>query len=83
MRDYAIVTRLRDPKTEQIALIVAGLGSWGTQAAGEFVTNPNNLKKIEPFAPRNWQQKNLQVVLATDIIRGSSGPPTVLAADFW
>lgn len=83
MRDYAIVTRLRDPKTEQIALIVAGLGSWGTQAAAEFVTNPNHVKKLEPFAPRNWQQKNLQVVLATDVIHGSSGPPMVLAADFW
>jgi hypothetical protein len=83
LRDYAIVTRVRDPKTEQIALIVAGIGSWGTQAAGEFVANPNHLRKLEPFAPRDWQQKNLQVVIATDIIQGSSGPPTVLAADFW
>src|SRR6201999_1667154 len=32
LRDYAIVTRLRDPKTEQTALIVAGIGGWGTQA---------------------------------------------------
>jgi hypothetical protein len=83
MRDYAIVTRLRDPKTEQVALIVAGLGSWGTQAAAEFVSNPNHVKKLERLAPRDWQQKNLQVVIATDIIRGSSGPPAVLAAEFW
>jgi hypothetical protein len=83
LRDYAIVTRVRDPKTEQIALIVAGLGSWGTQAAAEFVSNPDHVKKLEPFAPRNWQQKNLQVVLTTDVIRGSSGPPTVIAAEFW
>jgi hypothetical protein len=83
LRDYAIVTRVRDPKTEQIALIVAGLGSWGTQAAGEFVSNPDHVKKLESFAPRNWQQKNLQVVLATDVIHGSSGPPIVIAAEFW
>jgi hypothetical protein len=83
IRDYAIMTRVRDPKTEQIALIVAGLGSWGTQAAGEFVSNPDHVKKLESFAPRNWQQKNLQVVLATDIIRGSSGPPMVIATEFW
>lgn len=83
MRDYAVVTRLRDPKTEQTALIVAGIGGWGTQAAGEFVSNPNHLKKLERFAPRDWQQKNLQVVVATDIIRGSPGPPIVLAAEFW
>lgn len=83
LRDYAIVTRVRDPKTEQIALIVAGLGSWGTQAAGEFVSSPDHVKKLERFAPRNWQQKNLQVVLATDVIRGSSGPPIVISAEFW
>jgi hypothetical protein len=83
MRDYAVVTRLRDPRTEQIALIVAGLTGWGTQAAGEFVSNPDHVKKLERLAPPEWQQKNLQVVIATDIIHGSPGPPTVLAADFW
>ena len=73
----------RDPKTEQTVVIVAGIGSWGTLAAGEFVTMPEHLKKIEGVAPKHWEQKNLQVVLATDVIRGSSGPPIVLAANFW
>jgi len=82
-RDYAIVSRLRDPRTEQTAMIVAGIGSWGTQAAGEFVTSPAHLKKLEAFAPRGWAQKNLQVVIATDVIAGSSGPPIVVAAHFW
>jgi hypothetical protein len=82
-RDYAIVSRVRDPKTEQTVVVVAGIGSWGTLAAGEFVTMPEHLKKLEAIAPKHWEQKNLQVVLATDVIRGSSGPPTVLAAHFW
>jgi hypothetical protein len=82
-RDYAIVSRVRDPKTEQTAVIVAGIASWGTLAAAEFVTNPDHLKKLEAFAPKHWEQKNVQVVVATDVIRGSSGPPTVLAAHFW
>jgi hypothetical protein len=82
-RDYAIVSRVRDPKTEQTAVIVAGIGSWGTQAAGEFVTNPEHLKKLDVVAPKHWEQKNLQVVIATDVIHGVSGPPTVLAAHFW
>jgi hypothetical protein len=62
---------VRDPKTEQTAVI----GSWGTQAAGEFVTNTDNLKKLEVFAPKHWERKNVQVVISTDIIRASSGPP--------
>jgi hypothetical protein len=83
IRDYAIVSRVRDVKTEQPVVIVAGIGSWGTLAAGEFVTNPAHLKKLESLAPKHWEEKNLEVVLATDVIRGSSGPPTILAAHFW
>lgn len=82
-RDYAIVSRVRDPKTEQTAVIVAGIGSWGTQAASEFVSKPEHLKKIEAYAPRHWETKNLQVVIATDIIRASSGPPIIVATHFW
>jgi hypothetical protein len=82
-RDYAIVSRLRDPQTEQPVVIVAGIGSWGTLAAGEFVSHPEHLKKLESLAPRGWEQKNLQVVISTDVIRGSSGPPAVRSAHFW
>lgn len=82
-RDYAIVSRIRDPQTEQVAVVVAGIGSWGTLAAGEFVSHPEHLKKLVAFAPRHWEQKNVQVVISTDVIRGSSGPPNVLAAHFW
>ena len=82
-RDYAIVSRVRDPKTEQTVVIVAGIGSWGTLAAGEFVTRPEHLAKLEKLAPKHWERGNLEVVLATDVIRGSSGPPIVLAAHFW
>jgi hypothetical protein len=82
-RDYAIVSRVRDPKTEQTVVVVAGIGSWGTLAAGEFVASSEHLEKLEKLAPSHWERKNLQVVLATDVIRGSSGPPILLAAQFW
>jgi len=82
-RDYAIISRVRDPKTEQTAVVVAGIGSWGTLAAGEFVSSPEHLKKLDAFAPRHWERNNVQVVIATDVIRGSCGPPVVLAVHFW
>ena len=41
------------------------------------------LPKIQPVAPRGWQQKNFQLVLSTDVIRGKSGHPNILAAHFW
>lgn len=82
-RDFAIVSRVRDPETKQAAIIVAGIGSWGTLAASEFVSHPEYLKELDAFAPRHWEQKNLQVVISADVIRGSSGPPNILATYFW
>jgi len=83
VRDYAIVTRLHDPLTDQAGLIVAGIGAWGTQAAAEFVSNPVNLSKLASLGPHDWGKKNIQVVIGTDVIHGSSGPPIVLGSWFW
>jgi hypothetical protein len=82
-RDYAIVLRMADPKTEQMVVAAAGITVFGTLAAGEFLTDPNELKKLESVAPRGWEGKNVELVLKTDVIRGRSGPASIVAAQFW
>ena len=82
-RDYALVVRVLDPRTEQMVVTAAGLSVFGTLAAGEFLTNPEEFRKLQAVAPRGWQQKNFEVVLSTDVIRGKSGHPNVVAAHFW
>lgn len=82
-RDYAIVLRLRDPKTEQMVVTAAGITCFGTLIAGEFLTDPNQIKKLEAVAPRGWEGKRIAIVLSTDIIKGSTGPPNIVAAKFW
>jgi hypothetical protein len=82
-KDYAIVSRLLDPRVEQIVVIIGGLGPHGTEVAGEFVTSVDQMKKLDAFAPSDWKGKNLQVVLSTEVVKGSSGPPKIEAAYFW
>ena len=82
-RDYAVVVRVLDPKTEQMVVTAAGLSSLGTLAAGEFLTNPQEFQKIEAIAPKKWQKMNFELVLSTDVIRGKSGHPAIVAAHFW
>jgi hypothetical protein len=82
-RDYAIVSRVQDPNTEQTTVIVAGIAHWGTLAAGEFVTDPTQIQKLRASAPKRWEHMNMQVVLATDVIDGVSGPPKIVATQFW
>jgi hypothetical protein len=82
-RDYALVLRVSDPKTDQMVVTVAGISALGTLAAGEFLTNPEEIKKIEAVAPKGWKNKNLEMVLSIDVIKGNPGRANIVAAHFW
>jgi hypothetical protein len=82
-KDYAIIARCWNPETGRMVVVAAGVHPWGTAAAGDFLTVPDNLKKLEALAPKKWKNKSLEVVLSTDIIKGVAGPPKVVAAHFW
>lgn len=81
--DYAIVTRVFEPTTEKTVVSVAGIETYGTLAASEFVTEAPYLAAALGTAPPDWRQKNVQFVLGTKIIDGTPGPPRILAAQFW
>lgn len=81
--DYAIVTRLLNSTTGQFVVIVAGIRSYGTQAAGEFVSNPEYLKAALQTAPQGWEGKNMQILLQTSVTDGLPGPPQVVGIHVW
>jgi hypothetical protein len=83
IEDYAIVTRVFEPTTEKTVLSVAGIETYGTLAASEFVTEPTYLAAALGDAPPDWRRKNVQFVLGTKIIDGTPGPPRILAVQFW
>lgn len=77
---YVVVSRFMSPETRQWAMTVVGLNGYGTEAAGEFISNSEFVKYF-PASMRS--QKNLQIVLQTNVINGSAGPPQVLAVYTW
>ena len=81
--DYAIVSRVFDPTTEQTVVIAAGITHYGTKVAAEFLTNEAYFAEALSNAPDNWHRKNMQVVLSTKVMSGTHGPPNVLAVHFW
>jgi hypothetical protein len=81
--DYAIIVRTMDAATERAVVSVAGVQDSGTLAASEFVTNLAYLSKAFRHAPKDWYRKNIQVVLRTPSVKGTPGPPQVLAMHFW
>jgi len=81
--DYAIVARYRDPTTEGLVMVVAGLGPFGTEAASAFAVSPQYLEQIATQAPADWENKNIEMVLKTEVIDGKAGPPVLVATSLW
>jgi len=82
-KDYAIVARFIPPDTDQYAVVLAGIGRGGTVAAGEFLVDEHRMQEILAHAPQDWQTKNIEIVLETQVIQGRSGPPRVRAIHIW
>jgi hypothetical protein len=82
-KDFALITRVIDPDTDRIMVTVGGLWGYGTLAAGEFLSDPKYMETFAAQLPSGWQKKNLQIVLSTEVIKGNSGPPRVLASYSW
>jgi hypothetical protein len=82
-KDYAIVARFLPPDTDQVSVVAAGIGRGGTVAAGEFLVNENRMDEIVKQLPADWQKRNIEVVLETQVIQSRSGPPRVKAVHVW
>ena len=82
-KDYAIVARLLDPDTDQYVVVAAGIGRGGTVAAGEFLVDAHRMEEMLALVPGKWKQKNIEIVLETQVIQGRSGPPRISAVHIW
>ena len=81
--DYAIVSRILDSKAGTTVIVAAGVGYPGTQAAAEFVTNPQSISSLVKSFPKGWEKKNIQIVLHTTATNQLAGAPDVVAAYCW
>lgn len=81
--DYALITRVQDPTTGRLAVLAGGLTGYGTQAAGEFLSEPSYMEAFAATAPAGWERRNVQIVIKTKVIRGNCGPPVVIDKYLW
>jgi hypothetical protein len=81
--DYAIVARYYDPTTEGPVMVIAGIGPYGTEAASAFVVTPQYLEQIAKQLPAGWENRNLEMVLKTEVINGKAGPPLLVSSAVW
>jgi hypothetical protein len=82
-RDFALVSRVFDQVTGRMVVVAGGITPFGTTAAVEFLTTPPLVEQALAAAPRDWERRNLQIVLKTHVIDGAAGPPEVMETHFW
>lgn len=81
--DYAIVTRMPHSKTGEPIVTVAGITQAGTRAAAEFITQPDSIQALVKAAPKDWEDKNMEVVLQTKVVNEIPTNPRPIASRYW
>ncbi len=83
LEDYAIVSRVLNSPSGQSLICVAGISYYGSQAAGEFITDNRALQGLLRRAPNGWEHMNMQVVLKTRVVNDTPSPAEIVAVHFW
>lgn len=78
LMDYALISRIWNSETGHVVIVIGGLYTYGTETAGEFLSDPQLMQTIAKQMPRN-SHSNLQIVLGTTVTDAVAGPPKVLA----
>jgi hypothetical protein len=79
LHDYALITRIRNSETGHVLVVVGGLYTYGTESAGEFLTDAGLMQSITRSTLLGTGSQNLQIVLETTVTDGTPGPPRVVA----
>lgn len=79
LQDFALISRIRNSETGHVVVVIGGLYTYGTQSAGEFLTDPRLMQSISKAAELDPAHPNFQIVLGTTVTDRTPGPPRVLA----
>ena len=81
--DYILVCRIRNSSAGGLQIVAAGVKQFGTEAAGRFLTDQNQLGAILTKLPAEWESKNLQIVLHARVIGNTPTQPELVAWHVW
>ncbi len=79
LQDYALISRIWNSDTGHAVIVIGGLYTYGTETAGEFLSDPQMMQAISKDAALQDSHSNVQIVLGTTVTDGTAGPPRVMA----
>jgi hypothetical protein len=81
--DYGLISRAFDPETHAMLILVSGCMQYGTEGTARVITNPDLLAAALRDSPKDWPQKNLQLVIQFNVVANSAASSRVVAAHYW
>jgi hypothetical protein len=81
--DYGLVARFRNPSTDSMVVVVAGLQRYGTDAASQFAVSSRFVDLLDRQAGPDWANKNIEAVIRVDVVNGSAGAPSIERVYVW
>lgn len=82
-QDYGLLCRLFDKASGQIAMIAAGITTFGTAGAAAVLFDTDALDDLVRQAPKGWETMNFEAVIHVSIIGATPSLPQLVASHFW
>jgi hypothetical protein len=80
---YAIAARLLNTWNGKVVMVIGGVGYAATRAAGDFIADPQSISKMAKSLPKDWEKKNVEIVLHTTVKNQVPGTAEIVAAYSW
>jgi hypothetical protein len=81
--EYLLVTRHFDSKTGSPVISISGITTCGTRAAGDFVTDPEQLAKLAGIPRTALERQNLAIVLHATFVDCIPTSMDIVAIKYW
>jgi len=72
-----------DQVTDQVVIVIAGIGPYGTESAAEFAMTPASMRELAPSDSMDQGKANMEAVIETQVIDGKPGHSSLIAKTFW
>ncbi len=81
--DYVLIARLPHASTNGFTVVCAGLNGYGTEEAGRIISDPDSLLPILAASPKNWANRNLEIVLHVAVVGDAPAQSELVSAYSW
>jgi hypothetical protein len=81
--DYAVISRLVRSETGNFVVAIAGIDTYSNQAAADLLNDPDRLNALLRALPKDWDQKNVQIVLHTSVVKDVPSALNIEAVEVW